>query len=130
MTSTEGQTLDQDRSLTEADVKAIVSELKTQLVQDFQIEVGKGVLGWVKKALFYLLLLAAVAGAFGSGWFKAAFNRIAGNDKPVLPAIVGKAAMRAAGIMPRGFTVIPPHDTPDDMLAMAAEIERLNGEKA
>lgn len=119
---------DPDRSLTDEDVKAIVSELKTQLMQDFQIEVGKGVLGWVKKALFWLLLLAAVAGAFGSGWFKAAVVKLGSNDKQMLPSVVGRAAMRIAGVVPRGFTVIPPHDTPADMLAMAREIDRLNGD--
>lgn len=58
-----------ERNLTEADVEAIVTELKSQIVNDFQLEVGRGLLGWVKKALFWLLLLAAVYGIAGDRQF-------------------------------------------------------------
>lgn len=51
-----------DRNLTDTDVEAIVAELKRQLVADFQLEVGKGMLGWVKKVFWWLLLIAAVYG--------------------------------------------------------------------
>ena len=54
-----------DRNLTDTDVEAIVAELKRQLVADFQLEVGKGLLGWVKKIFWWLLLLAAVYGMAG-----------------------------------------------------------------
>jgi hypothetical protein len=120
--------MDLDRSLTEADVKAIVSELKTQLVKDFQLEVGKGVLGWVKKALILLLILAALYGISGTQWFKNAQPKTSEPGNRPLPAIVGKAAMRAVGVVPQGFTVIPPQVAPDDLVAMAAEIDLLNAE--
>lgn len=119
--------MDVDRLLTDDDVKAIVSELKAQLVKDFQVEVGKGVLGWVKKALVLLLILAALYGVSGTGWFTRAAPKLSAADKPTIPAIIGKAAMRVAGVMPAGFTVIPPHDIPPDMLALAQELDRRNG---
>lgn len=119
---------DIDRLLTDEDVKAIVSELKAQLVKDFQIEVGKGVLGWVKKALILLLILAALYGISGTAWFKSAQPK-GGGGVPSIPAVIGKAAMRAVGVRKSGFTVLAPHDTPEDMLAMAQEIDRLNGRK-
>ena len=54
--------MEQDRNLTDADVEAIVMELKTQLVTDFYGEIGKGVWGLFKKALLPLLLILAVYG--------------------------------------------------------------------
>ena len=55
-------TMSEDRNLTDADVTAIVSELKEQLVTDFYGEVGKGLWAWVKKALFVLLFILALQG--------------------------------------------------------------------
>ena len=54
-----------DRNLTDADVEAIVAELKEQLVTDFYGGVGRGIWGWVKKALFVLLFLLALQGIAG-----------------------------------------------------------------
>lgn len=122
-----GGKLDANRLLTDEDVSAIVTELKTQLVKDFQIEVGKGVLGWVKRAAILLLILAAVYGFAKTGWLP---KMTPPDQKPVLPAAVGKVAMRAVGVVPKGFTVMPPHDTPGDILAMATELDRLNGGEA
>lgn len=57
------------RSLTEGDVKAIVTELKRELVQDFKMEVASGLWGWIKKilvqALMVLLFYLAVQGMAG-----------------------------------------------------------------
>ena len=53
---------DPERHLADEDVKAIVAELKSQLLKDFQLEVGRGVWGWVKKAAVLILLLLAVQG--------------------------------------------------------------------
>lgn len=53
---------DNKRNLTERDVEAIVGELKRQLLADFQIEVGRGVLSWAKRAFWLLLLVLAVYG--------------------------------------------------------------------
>lgn len=126
-----GGKLDANRLLTDEDVSAIVTELKAQLVKDFQVEVGKGVLGWVKKALVLLLILAALYGVSGTSWFNRAAGKIGGGgERPTIPAIVGKVAMRAAGVVPKGFTVIPPHNAPSDLVAMAAELDRLNGGEA
>lgn len=51
-----------DRKLTDEDTIAVATELKRQLVQDFRLEVGMGVLALVKKALIWLLLILAVYG--------------------------------------------------------------------
>lgn len=58
-----------ERNLTEGDVEAIVMELKTQLLKDFQLEVGRGLLGWAYKAMWLLLLAAAVYGIAGDRQF-------------------------------------------------------------
>lgn len=115
-----------ERTLTEDDVKAIVSELKSQLVKDFQIEVGKGVLGWVRRAAVLLLILLAVYGFSKTGWLPKASGRT--TDVKVSAAI-GKAAMKVAGVVPQGFTVLPPKDAPDELIKMAEEIDRLNREQ-
>jgi hypothetical protein len=53
------------RTLTEADVKAIVDELEKRAAQRFQINVGRGVLGLAWKALLLLLVWLAAYGAAG-----------------------------------------------------------------
>lgn len=52
-----------ERNLTDADVEAIVTELKTQLVADFYGEIGKGIWGLFKKAILPVLLILALYGA-------------------------------------------------------------------
>lgn len=54
-----------ERKLTDADVKAIVDTLKDELVSDFYGEVGRGIWGWVKKALVVLLFVLALQGIAG-----------------------------------------------------------------
>lgn len=56
---------DEHRNLTDDDVDAIVGKLKSQLVSDFYGEVGKGLWGWIKKAIWMLLLLLAIQGMAG-----------------------------------------------------------------
>jgi hypothetical protein len=56
---------EQPRNLTDGDVEAIVVELKQQLVSDFYGEVGRGIWGWVKKALWVLLFILALQGIAG-----------------------------------------------------------------
>lgn len=51
------------RTLTDADVKAIVALLKEELVEDFYGEVGRGVWAWIKRAVFGLLLAFAIYAA-------------------------------------------------------------------
>lgn len=51
-----------DRNLTDADVQAIVDKLKTELVEDFYGDLGRGVWAFIKKALIGLLLVLAVYG--------------------------------------------------------------------
>lgn len=53
------------RTLTEDDVKAIVDELERRAAQRFQLNIGRGVLSLVWKALFYLMLWLAAYGAAG-----------------------------------------------------------------
>ena len=58
------------RTLTDADVKAIVTLLKAELVEDFYGEVGRGVWSWIKKAVIGLLLAFAIyAAASDRGFF-------------------------------------------------------------
>jgi len=54
-----------ERNLTDDDVKAIAAELKRQFAEDFQIEVGTGLLVWVKRALFIALVWLALQGMAG-----------------------------------------------------------------
>jgi hypothetical protein len=70
-----GRPLD-DRNLTDADVAAIVTELKTQLVTDFYGEIGKGVWALIKKWLLPALLILAV---YGIAQDKAFFQSLAAN---------------------------------------------------
>lgn len=56
---------DDGRKLTDDDVAAIVALLKQQLLTDFYGEVGRGVWGWVKKALFVILFVLALQGMAG-----------------------------------------------------------------
>lgn len=69
---------DPDRNLTEADVKAIVGELKAQLMTDFYGEVGKGVWGWAKKVILVLLFLLAIQGIAGDRSFLEQYTARAG----------------------------------------------------
>lgn len=54
-----------NRSLTDADAKAIATELKKQLFKDLQLEVGRGVIFWAKRVFVLILLILAIYGAFG-----------------------------------------------------------------
>ncbi|WP_408590099.1 hypothetical protein [Novosphingobium sp.] len=54
-----------NRLLSDSDVNAIVTQLKAQLLSDFQVNVGKGVLDWIKKAVLVLLFALALKGISG-----------------------------------------------------------------
>lgn len=59
------------RSLTKADVTAIVTELKSSLIKDFYENLGNGVWALVKKALIWGVLALAIYGATNNhGWLK------------------------------------------------------------
>lgn len=70
--------MDDNRKLTDEDVKSIVDELKRELFKDFQLEVAKGVLGWVKKAVVVILIYLALQGIAGD---KAFLQSIAATGK-------------------------------------------------
>lgn len=70
--------MDENRRLTDDDVKSIVDELKRELFKDFQLEVAKGVLGWVKKAVVVILIYLALQGIAGD---KAFLQSIAATGK-------------------------------------------------
>ncbi|AZI36310.1 hypothetical protein NT2_12_01600 [Caenibius tardaugens NBRC 16725] len=55
-----------DRTLTDADVQAIVDKLKSELVADFYGDLGRGVWAFCKKALIGLILVLAVYGMASS----------------------------------------------------------------
>lgn len=65
--STGAQVSNRDRSLTDADVAAIVALLKSELVEDFYGEVGRGVWSWIKRAIIGLLIILAVYGMANKG---------------------------------------------------------------
>ena len=54
-----------NRTITDADVDAIVSRLEQRAAQRFQINVGRGVLGLVWKAVMLLLIFLAGYGVSG-----------------------------------------------------------------
>lgn len=56
---------DNERLLTDADVKAIADALKAGLLRDLYLEAGRGVVFWAKKVAVLLLLLLAVYGLLG-----------------------------------------------------------------
>lgn len=60
------------RTLTEADVKAIVDELERRATQRFQLNVGRGVIGLAWKTGLYLAIWLAAYGA--GGGFKRFFQ--------------------------------------------------------
>lgn len=51
-----------DRTLTDADVSAIVDKLKAEIVKDFYGEVGRGVWAWVVKIFWVAVFGIAVYG--------------------------------------------------------------------
>lgn len=55
----------ESRLLSDADVAAIVTQLKAQLLSDFQVNVGKGVLDWIKKAVLVVMFALALKGIAG-----------------------------------------------------------------
>jgi len=70
-----------NRTLTDADARAIATELKKQLLADFHLEVGKGVVYWIKRAVVVLLLLLALYGALGDRPFLHQLIANGGNTK-------------------------------------------------
>lgn len=50
------------RNITDADANAIAGALKRQILADFKVEVGTGVLALARKAIIYILLLLAIYG--------------------------------------------------------------------
>lgn len=55
----------ENRTITDADVDAIVARLEQRAAQRFQINVGRGVLGLVWKAVMLLLIFLAGYGVSG-----------------------------------------------------------------
>lgn len=55
--------MNEKRSLTDADIKAIVSELEKSMKASFYNDIGKGVFGLVKKLMWMGALALAAYGA-------------------------------------------------------------------
>lgn len=55
------------RTLTDADIEAIATALQERLVRDFYKNLGKGVFGWVWRAVVIVFILAAFYGATREG---------------------------------------------------------------
>lgn len=54
-----------NRTLTDDDVKAIAEQIEDNITQRFQLNVGRGVLSFVKRALMHVLIILAAYGAGG-----------------------------------------------------------------
>lgn len=62
---------DAPRNLTDADIAAlghaivepVAALIKAQLVEDFQLEIGRGVIAWARRAIFGILFALAIWGA-------------------------------------------------------------------
>lgn len=123
---------EEERTLSDADVKAIVTGLKAELVRDFQLEVGRGVFAWVKRMGWWLLLLAALYGVSTErGLLRGAAKLGAreGDGRPpvlVATAVIEGPARRA--LRDQGFAAIPSASVPaelDDLAhALGAAAER------
>lgn len=57
--------MDDNRTLTDADVKAIAAQIEQGITQRFQLNVGRGVLGLVWRTIIYALVAVAAYGAGG-----------------------------------------------------------------
>lgn len=55
--------MSEDRTLSDADVKAVADQLYARIVGDFYRDLGKGVFGYVKKVVIVILLAIAAYGA-------------------------------------------------------------------
>jgi hypothetical protein len=55
---------EENRNLTDADVKAIVSGLEESIIKKLRIDVGKGVISIVWKSIIYVLIAIAAYGAY------------------------------------------------------------------
>lgn len=56
-----------DRKLTDADVRAIVDSLKSEIVNEFYADLGKGVWTNIKRGVFAFLIGIAAYGAWHGG---------------------------------------------------------------
>jgi hypothetical protein len=57
--------MDDKRTLTDADVKAIAKEIEAGITQRFQLNVGRGVIGLAWKVCLWALIATAAYGAGG-----------------------------------------------------------------
>jgi hypothetical protein len=63
--------MDDKRTLTDADVSAIATQIEQTFMRQFQLNVGRGVLGMVWRMFVYALVAIAAYGA--GGGFKKLF---------------------------------------------------------
>jgi hypothetical protein len=54
---------DENRNLTDEDVKALASAIRNEMIHEFYQDLGHGFLGFVKKGLMYGLMMIAAYGA-------------------------------------------------------------------
>ncbi|WP_124861873.1 hypothetical protein [Burkholderia anthina] len=64
--------MEDNRTLTDADVRAIAAQIESGITQRFQVNVGRGVLGLAWRVFMYALVALAAYGA-GAGGLKKFF---------------------------------------------------------
>lgn len=57
--------MDDNRTLTDADVRALADQIERNIVGRFELNVGRGVLGLVKRLFIHALVAVAAYGAAG-----------------------------------------------------------------
>ncbi|MGN6657090.1 MAG: hypothetical protein ACTHJ9_17355 [Rhodanobacter sp.] len=63
--------MDDKRTLTQADVQAIAEQIERTFLRQFQLNVGRGILGFAWRAFIYAVIALAAYGA--GGGFKKLF---------------------------------------------------------
>ena len=70
----------EDGTLTDADVTAIINGLEERMVDRFEAGVGRGVLYWVKRAGILILIVLAMQGLAGDkSWFHTMTGNVRGS---------------------------------------------------
>jgi hypothetical protein len=119
-----------ERTLTDADVAEIVAKFKESLLKDLQLEAGKGLLFWARKAFWGVMIALALYGVFGDRLIpKAAAQRVGLGTKPayavevVAHAIEKQALVKLPPQKGKIRLTVPPPDA--ELMNLARRLERM-----